>query len=99
MSGDESSVSSEEIRYLAHERARPGQLEMIHDCLAALQAGGHHLAAAPPGIGKTAAALADMATRAWKHSSQKNIIAWKLTTFELELVGLSLIQIALVNCC
>lgn len=58
MSGDESSVSSEEIRYLAHERARPGQLEMIHDCLAALQAGGHHLAAAPTGIGKTAAALA-----------------------------------------
>ena len=58
MSGEESSVSSEEIRYLAHEKARPGQLEMIHDCLAALQAGGHHLAAAPTGIGKTAAALA-----------------------------------------
>ena len=58
MSGEESSAFSEEIRYLAHEEARPGQLEMIHDCLKALQQGGHHLAAAPTGIGKTAAALA-----------------------------------------
>ena len=58
MSGDESSAYSEEIRYLAHEEARPGQLEMIHDCLEALLQGGHHLAAAPTGIGKTAAALA-----------------------------------------
>jgi len=58
MSGDESSAFSEEIHYLAHEEARPGQLEMIHDCLKALQQGGHHLAAAPTGIGKTAAALA-----------------------------------------
>ena len=49
---------SGEIRYLAHEEARPGQLEMIHDCLNALHSGGHHLAAAPTGIGKTAAALA-----------------------------------------
>ena len=58
MSGEESSAFSEDIRYLAHEEARPGQLEMIHDCLKALQQGGHHLAAAPTGIGKTAAALA-----------------------------------------
>lgn len=58
MSGRESSAFSEEIHYLAHEEARPGQLEMIQDCLAALRAGGHHLAAAPTGIGKTAAALA-----------------------------------------
>ena len=58
MSGEESSAFSEDIRYLAHEEARPGQLEMIHDCLKALQKGGHHLAAAPTGIGKTAAALA-----------------------------------------
>ena len=58
MSGEESSAISEDIRYLAHEEARPGQLEMIHDCLKALQHGGHHLAAAPTGIGKTAAALA-----------------------------------------
>ena len=58
MSGEDSSTYSEEIRYLAHEEARPGQLEMIHDCLRALHVGGHHLAAAPTGIGKTAAALA-----------------------------------------
>ena len=58
MSGQESSTFSGDIRYLAHEEARPGQLEMIHDCLNALHSGGHHLAAAPTGIGKTAAALA-----------------------------------------
>ena len=58
MSDQESSTFSGEIRYLAHEEARPGQLEMIHDCLNALHSGGHHLAAAPTGIGKTAAALA-----------------------------------------
>jgi len=58
MSGEESSAFSEDIRFLAHEEARPGQLEMIHDCLNALHSRGHHLAAAPTGIGKTAAALA-----------------------------------------
>ena len=58
MSGDESYEESGEIRYLAHEEARPGQLEMIGDCMEALYARGHHLAAAPTGIGKTAAALA-----------------------------------------
>ena len=58
MSGEKTSTSMGEIRYLAHEEARPGQLEMIHDCLNALHSGGHHLAAAPTGIGKTAAALA-----------------------------------------
>ena len=58
MSGEENSAIAGEIRYLAHDKARPGQLEMIQDCLKALHSGGHHLAAAPTGIGKTAAALA-----------------------------------------
>jgi DNA excision repair protein ERCC-2 len=58
MSDEKSSTFTGEIRYLAHKEARPGQLEMIHDCLNALHSGGHHLAAAPTGIGKTAAALA-----------------------------------------
>ena len=57
MSGENSSSLSGEVRYLAHEKARPGQLEMIHDCLGALSSRGYHLAAAPTGIGKTAAAL------------------------------------------
>jgi DNA excision repair protein ERCC-2 len=58
MSGEGHSTFTGEIRYLAHDKARPGQLEMIQDCLKALHSGGHHLAAAPTGIGKTAAALA-----------------------------------------
>ena len=44
--------------WLAHDKARPGQHEMITHIVQALQSGGHHLAAAPTGIGKTAAALA-----------------------------------------
>ena len=44
--------------WLAHDEARPGQHEMIIHIVQALGSGGHHLAAAPTGIGKTAAALA-----------------------------------------
>ena len=46
------------FEFLAHEEPRPGQIEMIRDCLVALKKSGHHFAAAPTGIGKTAAALA-----------------------------------------
>ena len=44
--------------WLAHDEARPGQHEMIIHIVQALHSGGHHIAAAPTGIGKTAAALA-----------------------------------------
>ena len=44
--------------WLAHDEARPGQSELIQHIVSALANGGHHLAAAPTGIGKTAAALA-----------------------------------------
>lgn len=47
-----------QIEFLAHEVPRPGQVEMIRDCVSALRKKGNHLAAAPTGIGKTAAALA-----------------------------------------
>ncbi|MFL2969286.1 MAG: ATP-dependent DNA helicase [Candidatus Poseidoniaceae archaeon] len=50
--------SSEEFPYLAHAKPRPGQIDMIRECREALRSGGFHLAAAPTGIGKTAAALA-----------------------------------------
>ena len=50
--------SSEEFPFLAHAKPRPGQIEMIHESREALRSGGYHLAAAPTGIGKTAAALA-----------------------------------------
>ena len=44
--------------YLAHERMRDSQIEMIVDGIDSLSSRGFLLAAAPTGIGKTAAALA-----------------------------------------
>ena len=44
--------------WLAHPTPRDGQVDMIQSCLDTLQKGGAHLASAPTGVGKTAAALA-----------------------------------------
>lgn len=44
--------------FIAHRNLRDSQLEMIEDGVTAMKNGGFHLAAAPTGIGKTAAALA-----------------------------------------
>ena len=44
--------------FFAHDSLREGQKEMLQDSISALKMNGHHLAAAPTGIGKTAAALA-----------------------------------------
>ena len=56
---EEGSHEKEEVfTFLAHEKPRPGQIEMIQESTEALRSGGYHLAAAPTGIGKTAAALA-----------------------------------------
>ena len=46
------------LSWLAHPNPREGQIEMIAACLETLSQGGAHLASAPTGIGKTAAALA-----------------------------------------
>ncbi len=46
------------IEYLAHQTPRPGQIDMVIEANKSLSNGGFHLAAAPTGIGKTAAALA-----------------------------------------
>ena len=46
------------FQWLAHPTPREGQIEMIESCLESLNKGGAHLASAPTGIGKTAAALA-----------------------------------------
>ena len=46
------------LSWLAHPEPREGQIELISSCLETLQKGGSHLASAPTGIGKTAAALA-----------------------------------------
>ena len=58
MNEQEEQVDASTYPFLAHANPRPGQLEMIQDGIKALQNGGYHLAAAPTGIGKTAASLA-----------------------------------------
>ena len=52
------SHSANQIPFFAHQKLRSGQKEMLEDSINALRNNGHHLAAAPTGIGKTAAALA-----------------------------------------
>ena len=59
--------------FLAHPSPRPGQLEMIQDAIRALERGGYHLAAAPTGIGKTAASLAAALQVASQQSQKKTI--------------------------
>ena len=58
MGEGESQENTEHFPFLAHEKPRPGQIEMIQESTEALRSEGYHLAAAPTGIGKTAAALA-----------------------------------------
>ena len=62
-----------QMQFLAHESPRPGQLEMIEDGMAALKQGHFHLAAAPTGIGKTAASLAAALQVASEHSIKKTV--------------------------
>ena len=61
------------LLFLAHDASRPGQYEMIQDGLRALERGHFHLAAAPTGIGKTAASLA-AALQASSQMPQKKTI-------------------------
>lgn len=64
---------STKFPFLAHATPRPGQLEMIHDGINALQEGNFHLAAAPTGIGKTAASLAAALQVAGESSLKKTV--------------------------
>ena len=61
-------------RWLAHEHPRQGQIEMIDDALESLQEGKIFLAAAPTGIGKTAAALASCIDFASQDNFQSTIM-------------------------
>ena len=58
MNEGKATIHAPQFPFLAHPKPRPGQLEMIQDSIKALEKGGFHLAAAPTGIGKTAASLA-----------------------------------------
>ncbi len=53
-----SGVRSEVGKFIAHDKLRPAQRKMVSDGIYALDRQGFLLAAAPTGIGKTAAALA-----------------------------------------
>ena len=66
-------VDSSTYPFLAHAKPRPGQLEMIQDGILSLAKGGFHLAAAPTGIGKTAASLAAALDIAGRSSQKKTI--------------------------
>ena len=66
-------VDSSTYPFLAHAKPRPGQLEMIQDGILALAKGGFHLAAAPTGIGKTAASLAAALDVAGRSSQKKTV--------------------------
>ena len=47
-----------DVRFLAHDSLREGQVDMINDGFKVISEGGFLLANAPTGIGKTAASLA-----------------------------------------
>ena len=51
-----------DVRFLAHDSLRDGQIDMINDGFNAISKGGFLLANAPTGIGKTAASLASALT-------------------------------------
>ena len=70
-----SSLESQDVAipFLAHPKPRPGQIDMIEDCTKALANRSFHLAAAPTGIGKTAASLA-AALRVAKSSPEKKTV-------------------------
>jgi DNA excision repair protein ERCC-2 len=60
--------------WLAHPTPRDGQSEMIAACIATLEKGGAHLASAPTGVGKTAAALAAALEFATSSEERKTIM-------------------------
>ena len=59
--------------HLAHDELRPGQSEMIDLAYDALSQGGYHLACAPTGIGKTAAALSSALDVAFESEQERTI--------------------------
>lgn len=73
MNEQEANEDSSTYPFLAHAHPRPGQLEMIQDGIKALGQGGFHLAAAPTGIGKTAASLAAALEVAGQSSQKKTV--------------------------
>ena len=74
MAGNNSNFGDEDFPFLAHNNPRPGQIDMIREARESLRNNGHHLAAAPTGIGKTAASIAAALEVAMNSSVKPHIL-------------------------
>ena len=74
MAGNNSNFGGRDFPFLAHNNPRPGQIDMIRECRESLSNKGHHLAAAPTGIGKTAASIAAALEVAMNSSVKPHIL-------------------------
>jgi len=74
MAGNNSNFGGGDFPFLAHNNPRPGQIDMIRECRESLSNKGHHLAAAPTGIGKTAASIAAALEVAMNSSVKPHIL-------------------------
>ena len=74
MAGNSPLIGSDDFPFLAHDKPRPGQIDMIRECRESLRNKGHHIAAAPTGIGKTAASIAAALEVAMNTSTKPHIL-------------------------
>ena len=74
MAGNNSNFGVDDFPFLAHNNPRPGQIDMIREARESLRNKGHHLAAAPTGIGKTAASIAAALEVAMNSSVKPHIL-------------------------
>ena len=74
MAGNNSNFGVDDFPFLAHKNPRPGQIDMIREARESLRNKGHHLAAAPTGIGKTAASIAAALEVAMNSSVKPHIL-------------------------
>tara|TARA_B100002052_G_scaffold199017_1_gene181600 strand:- start:214 stop:2256 length:2043 start_codon:yes stop_codon:yes gene_type:complete len=74
MAGNNPDIGIDEFPFLAHDKPRPGQIDMIRECRESLRNKGHHIAAAPTGIGKTAASIAAALEVAMNTSTKPHIL-------------------------
>ncbi len=74
MAGNNTNSVSGDFPFLAHDSPRHGQIDMIRECRESLHNKGHHLAAAPTGIGKTAASIAAALEIAMNSSVKPHIL-------------------------
>lgn len=74
MAGNNSNFGGDDFPFLAHNNPRPGQIDMIREARESLRNNGHHLAAAPTGIGKTAASIAAALEVAMNSSVKPHIL-------------------------